>query len=346
MLLFAVCLVSCSEDFKVGAPYKPVTIVYGLLSISDTAQYIKITRGFFDEKNDNVLSAKNADSLYHKNLKVTVEEYNQAGTLVNTFTCAKVNLADEGYAKDSGTFATSPSYAYKFKETLNKFYTYKMTITDNDNGKVITASTPIISKDATEFKTPLMTTGFGGLIVPFNFSKETSPVEIRWVPPANSGVVDVYMRLGFVEENTVTGTTIDRMVYLPLVRNSISPAGDTKSEFISRSGFIGLLTEQLGAAGGTVDVVKRYIDTPSVLYTAGGIRLKEFVEATRAQGGITSDEIRPTYRNGLTGDDVYGLYDSRVTRTINAVSFTKETVDSMIFSDAYRGLNIVGVSPK
>ncbi len=69
-LLFGFVLLfnACSTDFKVGAPYKEISVVYFLLSASDSANYVKITKGFYDENLNNLLIAQNADSLYSSNL--------------------------------------------------------------------------------------------------------------------------------------------------------------------------------------------------------------------------------------------------------------------------------------
>ena len=53
--------ISCTTKFNVGADYKEVTVVYGLLSLADTAHYIKITKGYFDQKQNNLELAKNPD---------------------------------------------------------------------------------------------------------------------------------------------------------------------------------------------------------------------------------------------------------------------------------------------
>ena len=50
-LTLAVCttlllLFSCKEDFELTAEWEDITVVYGLLNLADTAQYIKITRVF------------------------------------------------------------------------------------------------------------------------------------------------------------------------------------------------------------------------------------------------------------------------------------------------------------
>ena len=38
-------VISCEEDLDV-APYEPITIVYGIINIKDTVQYVRINRGF------------------------------------------------------------------------------------------------------------------------------------------------------------------------------------------------------------------------------------------------------------------------------------------------------------
>ena len=49
LLVSSLFFTACNKNFKVGADYKDVTVVYALLSKSDTFNYIKITKGYFDE---------------------------------------------------------------------------------------------------------------------------------------------------------------------------------------------------------------------------------------------------------------------------------------------------------
>jgi hypothetical protein len=148
--LLAQFMYSCSSDFKVGADYKEITVVYGLLSKSDTAQYIKITKGFYDEKIDNLIIAKNPDSLYFKDLEVTIDELS-GSSVTNTFNLQKVELHDEGYIKSTGTFADNPAYAYKFKALLRADRIYRLRVKNNETGKVIEGETPIIDSAANVF---------------------------------------------------------------------------------------------------------------------------------------------------------------------------------------------------
>ena len=131
--LLLVGLASCKQDFKVSAPYKPVTIVYGLLNMGDTAHYIRIQKAFIDESLSALDLAKNADSNYYPNLVVTLRELN-SGTVITNTNLTRVDLNTEGYQKDSGTFFNNVSYAYKTTKTLNPNYTYRLVITNPDNG--------------------------------------------------------------------------------------------------------------------------------------------------------------------------------------------------------------------
>ncbi|MBL4656314.1 MAG: hypothetical protein JKY33_10880 [Bacteroidia bacterium] len=42
---------ACETDFEVNAPWKDITIVYGLLNQNDSVHFIKITKAFLVEGN-------------------------------------------------------------------------------------------------------------------------------------------------------------------------------------------------------------------------------------------------------------------------------------------------------
>ncbi|MBS1689466.1 MAG: hypothetical protein JSS96_12130, partial [Bacteroidetes bacterium] len=59
---------SCSEKFKVAAPYKSITVAYGLMDMSDTAHYVRIQKAFLDENKSAITMAQNPDSNYFPQL--------------------------------------------------------------------------------------------------------------------------------------------------------------------------------------------------------------------------------------------------------------------------------------
>jgi hypothetical protein len=337
-LILSCTVFACTEDFKVGAPYKNVSIVYGILSQSDTAHYIKITRGYFDENKNNLEMAKIIDSLYHKDLTVQILEKTNSGSVINTYNCTKVDLKQEGISKDSGAFVNSPNYAYKFKATLNKDYTYELKIKDNSSGETITGVTSIISNKEKDFYTPQFTTQGGN--VKLDFSKQQGIQQFICTMPAGASIVDVYLKFTYYEQNNVLGTGYDKIAYLPIAQSVEGKPGDPINISFNSSSLAGLLNAGIGV---NKNGIERKIDTGGVVFLAGGTDLKRYIDASRAQGGITADEIQPVFTN-LSGNNVYGLYSSRASRTIDGVLYTPETFDSLLNSSVYRPLNFTGIS--
>ena len=76
VLVALLSLSSCSENFDVAAPYKSITVIYGLMDQGDTAHYIRIEKAFLDQNKSAVDMAKNPDSIYFSNLDVRIDVLN------------------------------------------------------------------------------------------------------------------------------------------------------------------------------------------------------------------------------------------------------------------------------
>lgn len=330
---------SCKDNFKVGADYKDITVVYGLLSKSDTAQYIRITKGFYDELKDNLILAQNSDSIYYNNLDVKIEEINN-GAVVNTIPLTRVDANLEGFAKDSGVFATTPNYVYKFKTSLNPSNTYKLVATNLTNGKVITAETPIINDNPTVFQIQYPRSQFDRI----NVSEINAVSSFNFTSPPNAAFFDVVIRLWYQEKDNNTLITTHKYKDLPVIQNIISSGGSVSAKMLNET-FFRVLNSELGAAP---SYISRYIDTPDVFVLAGGTVLKTYIDVDNAQGGLTYDQIKPYYTNiasdGTIGKDVIGILSTRVRRIEPSVSFTKSSQDSIISGSYTKSLNFVGVS--
>ena len=310
-LLGIVILASaCSTDFKVGADYKDYTVVFGLLSRTDTAHYMKITKGFYDEKNSNLLIAQNVDSLYFNNIEVKMYKY--AGlNAVDSILLKKVDLNLEGYYKDSGIFVNTPNYAYKFKELL-------------DPTKIV------ISRPVTSDK--------------LNFAQVgVSYSNFTWNTPANVSIFDLYLRFRYEEKNSaynpVKITSVVKLI--PLVK-SIPNENSPMNISVSAEDFYRALQGEIAPAGNNIT---RFLDTPDVVIAAAGQELKTYIDVTSSQGGITYDQIKPYYTN-MKGENVLGLFSSRATVNSNQIQFSKATNDSILFGSYTKALKFVGISSK
>jgi hypothetical protein len=144
LLLASLGLCSCTTKFDVAAPYKNITVVYGFLDQNDTAHYVRIEKAFLDNSKNALVMATVPDSSYFPALDVKMERFDVNGTLVDTIHLNRVDMNAEGYTKQSGTFFTSPNYAYKFTILLDGNYTYQLVITNLLTGDVDSASAPVI----------------------------------------------------------------------------------------------------------------------------------------------------------------------------------------------------------
>ena len=137
---------SCSEDFEVAAPYKPVTVVYGMLNMKDTAHYVRIQKTFLDENKNAFDMAKVSDSNFYKeaDIEVMIKELSGNAVVGQPIMLKRVEMTAEGYPKDPGTFFTSPNYAYKFKHPLNPAYTYRLVINNKATNTMDSADIKLV----------------------------------------------------------------------------------------------------------------------------------------------------------------------------------------------------------
>ena len=340
LVLFAALavLTSCDDNFKVGADYKEITVIYGLLDdgLPTDDHYIKVTKGFFSETEDNLLLARVADSIYFKDISVKVEEFFN-GSLTNTFNAMLVDLTTlpDPIIKRNGVFVDSPNYAYHFNADLDPDRTYKLTVTNNQSGKVMTGETTIIDTDPNIFKVirPFAVTSV------LDFADPARKYNFKWRGPKSAAMYDILLRFYYNEENLTTNITTKKSVDLPLAR-FINASATNMSTDVDNSVFYSLLTANIGAGGSNI---VRQVDTPELFIVAGDTEIKQYVDVNNAQGGLTNDQIRPVFTN-LTGDDVLGLFSSRGTNRFGFINFSSETYDSIIGGNLTRNLNFNGRS--
>lgn len=131
---------SCSDKFDIAAPYKEVTVVYGIMNMNDTAHYIRIQKAFMDESKSAVDMAKEEDSSFYKNLKVELIESDipEKNSVKRRLQLTRVQLTDKD---NNGAFFPSPNYAYRVElpdqsYKFSPFWAYKLIITNQENGRV------------------------------------------------------------------------------------------------------------------------------------------------------------------------------------------------------------------
>lgn len=144
VLLTSICLAfifsSCNDDFSLNAPYKDVTIVYGLLNVNDSIQYVKVYKGFQTDENSLVAAGEWTNLYYFDKITVTIEEFQNnvsTGRVIELDTTTNV-------PRESGSFAHPKQLLYYTSETLSPTASYLIKIVHNETGKIVNARTAIV----------------------------------------------------------------------------------------------------------------------------------------------------------------------------------------------------------
>jgi hypothetical protein len=331
-------LASCSEDFKVGAPYKPVTVAYGLLNMGDTAHYIRIQKAFLDENKSALDLAQIPDSNYFGSLNVHLKQF-ENGVLKIDETLPRVDLAQENFIKQTGVFFNSPNYAYKSKMALKADagdslkYIYRLVVTNTSTGEVDSAETPVINSNFSvdEF--------YSGFSLAFPGISQNAKFELTVRAPANGEVFEGIIRFRWVDVNNLSGTEAQDSVDWTFATGQKSPTSPGVKLSVSERSFYSFLREAMGEAPANVT---RKMSRADMIVWAGSKELQTYRQINGAQGGLTADQIKPVYTN-LKGANVYGLFASRAVRSYR-VFISEVTLDSLKTNIVTRPLNINGRS--
>jgi len=135
-IFLVLCLIftfSCETDLEV-APYKDVTIVYGIINIKDTVQYLRINRGFlttddpynYTQVNDSVNYPENA-------FQVFLEEYKDDEMIGEPVEYEPVDRQ-----KEPGLFSNESNCVYMTNTPINEECQYKLRVIERSTGRELT----------------------------------------------------------------------------------------------------------------------------------------------------------------------------------------------------------------
>ncbi|MBA2407588.1 MAG: DUF4249 family protein [Chitinophagales bacterium] len=313
--LFSLLFNSCKTDFDITSDWEDISVIYGLLDPTDTAQYIKINKAFLDKNTSALVIAKIPDSLYYQNLNVQLQQYLN-GVFVKTIEMNQVDGNLEGFIKDTGIFANQPNYLYKTKEILDQNSSYKLLLTQAEDGKEVSASTEIINDFAVVRPTTFTKVNFfpGGVY------------KTQWNSAKDGKIYALTIRF-FYKEVSFADTTLSQEKYLdwPIFSSlpSISTIGGQSMETdIDGDAFYTYVNSHL-SEDPSVFRISEYFN---FMFSVGGEEMDLYNQVTLAQQGLTSGSAQPEYTNVENG---LGLFSSRFHKTIFNVPIDVHTIDSL-----------------
>jgi hypothetical protein len=346
-----VLLSACSEKFDVAAPYKSITVVYGILDRRDTAHYVRIQKAFMDQDKSALVMATVPDSSFDNDLEVRVAKINMRNDFVESYiTLNRIDLNAEGYQKPSGTFFNTPNYAYKFKGDLDPNFYYRLLIKHRSTGNVDSAETPIIDDlDADKFNIPLIDDG-GPFEAMLSFANQNpndyKTVVCRYTPAPSyrfqgsvtpAAVAQGVLRFNWVDSNGIDGTETKHHYDLNLGYVPVST-----DYFLYQLYNTALYSGMKSALGTAPPNVYRLIDRAEIKIYLGTPDFYTYITIQNLQStGLTGSEIKPSYTN-LKGKNVLGLFTARglrsgpVTIDLGTVVFLKDNLpDARVRGTAY-----------
>lgn len=340
--LLALGMSSCSEDFEVAAPYKDITVVYGMMNVGDTAQYIRIQKAFLDENKSALEMATVADSNFFRSIEVRMKEVKN-GVANAGVVLPRVDMNLEGFPKPTGTFFNAPNWAYKYKGTLSPSSVYRLVITNLETGNVDSAETNVI--DTTGGTTFNVQPLFSSAKWPLDFSANSTSVKMTQTvgmpSSAPAAYFEGYIKVNYVnEENGVQKDTFFIWSFAqgkPIDRGTGIMSADLTT---TTNTFFSMVKAFIPPAR---DAQFRYLDSADMYIWAADKNYYNYAIANQITGGITADQVRPNYTT-IRGKNVLGMFGSRARRIKYNVPITDATLDTLKKNVNLKPLGFVGRS--
>lgn len=297
-------ITSCKTDFEVDAPWKDITVVYGLLNQNDTVHLIKINKAFLGNENAYTM-AKVSDSINYPNAVVTLEERNSDGLLKKTITLTKTTE----YVKDTGIFASDNNIVYKTTEKLDSTCTYYLKI-NIPHKPLITSSTSLING---------LNVFYNGNIISF---VPTSPMRVMWNSTPNGRLYELTIRFFYYEikDNDTT------LKYLDWVQRSSTSkkldGRETMDLSISGDAFYQFIASKVQPDPNAKRYVKK--KTFNFMFLVGGDELNTYIDINHASSTVVQD--KPTFTNISNG---IGIFSCKYNKTVYGKELFYESIDSL-----------------
>lgn len=337
VLAAMIVFTSCSEDIDLSAPYKDLTVTYGLLDADNDTNWIRIQKAYLGD-DDALLYAVIPDSLYYPaTLDAWILAFNASNVQVDSIHLERlVNV----FVKDPGTFATDSNVLYRAVGLINVNYTYQLFI-KKPNGDTTSAET-IICNDIVMAYPPTAATPLDW--EPDNILDPTQSVNFRWVHDANSYAYQLGLRFHYEEWEVGTpGNVTDTSFtyYFPLFRPTadFSCFGNQVCHDVSKEQFYDLVVQNIeedpsGTPGPNIHQ-RRFISLDVIVLQASE-ELYNYI--TINAPSLSYVQKVTAYTNVVNG---HGIFGSRTTGGINGLQLNTQTKDSLMGGQYTYQLNFV-----
>jgi len=320
MVLFTLICTSCTNDLKVLAPYKNITVVYGLIDQNDPVHYVRINKGFEGSGNAYTM-AQQYDSIYYPvgSISVVLEDSSTTSySIVNTYKLDTITTIP----LSPGTFSYPKQLLYYTKASLNPADYYNLVITNLKTGQKIIGSTFLLADIV--FTSEL----YGSRIFSVSFN-QFAPATIAWNSSANARIYQITIQF-YYDEVTQAGRTMKSINWvLPSVTSNILNAEAAMETQFTGQQFCSFIGSSIPYEAG----VTRYVDSIGIVFTSGTDDLNTYVQLSQPPLGINQDV--PSFSDVKNG---VGLFTARHIQTFYKL-LNSQFIDSLVSEPQFQDLH-------
>jgi hypothetical protein len=321
---------SCSNDIDLTSEWKDIPIVYGLISKSDTVNYIRVEKAFIDNNISALDLAQISDSLYYENISVQIKSLNPNNPA--TYDLVRVDGNLEGFVREEGIFANAPNYLYKLELPAGELVggqDYELVINRGDNSALVTATAMLV--DDIEIRDPETDPDNADPI-----KWDLSGLKVGWRGSEGAQLFDVTLFL-HIEEKDLSNPANDRIITLEwkIEENQTAVYSNEQVRMDTRLTKVDLFQYLNGRLDINPTVARKFLSF-DVLVTGGGQALIDYISTGNANTGITSTQVIPTYSNLSEG---FGIFSSRNSQRQEGYVLSEPTIDSIQNNTLTKDLN-------
>lgn len=162
VLMLIALFISCEKDLDT-AEWKEISVVYGVINIKDTAQYVRINRAYSSPNDDPLLFTQVNDSVnYPQELfEVFLEEYRDGELVGDPLEYYAVDRQ-----KEPGLFSNESNCVFKTTKEIKEGCEYKIMVINKETGKETWGMAPVL----------------GGVSIKESFSWERAFYRVNYPP--------------------------------------------------------------------------------------------------------------------------------------------------------------------
>lgn len=316
---------SCSNDFEVNADWEEFGIVYGLLDLSKTQQFVRVNKAFLDDiepiQGATEIAAASPDSIYFSaNIPVWMDEYNENGNFVRKIDLTRVNSAEAGLGpKEEGIFNNNEYYAYTSDATIKTKHRYDLKVV-TDKGNEMSASTSLA--DNFDLTLPVASLSNPALSNEYEIAA-FEQLSIAWQRSKNASIYDVVMRVNIQEFDTNELPTTNYDIFWPMASNIKDNQPESFSTLMHDFTYESFLTFLQNTLEPNPAVFRK-IEFLEYIVSAGTDELALFRDASLSSGSnLNAGQAKPIFSNIENGIGLFASVNKTSRRILRLSTNTK-----------------------